>query len=32
MSMKNSIKKYFTEMLVEYGKILQMENRVWHIK
>ena len=24
MSKKNSIKKYFTEMLVEYGKIIEM--------
>ena len=28
MSKKNSIKKYFTEMLVEYGKVLEMEGRV----
>ena len=27
MSEKHSIKKYFTEMLVEYGKVLEMEDR-----
>ena len=29
MSKKNSVKKYFTEMLVEYGKVLEQENRAW---
>lgn len=29
MSEKHSVKKYFTEMLVEYGKILEMEGRTW---
>ena len=28
MSKKNSMKKYFTEMLVEYGKVLEMEGRI----
>lgn len=27
MSEKHSVKKYFTEMLVEYGKVLEMEDR-----
>ena len=27
MSKKNSVKKYFTEMLVEYGKVLENESR-----
>ncbi len=30
MFKKNSIKKYFIEMLVEYGKILEMNGRTWH--
>ena len=30
MSKKNSMKKYFTEMLVEYGKVLNMDGRTWH--
>lgn len=30
MSEKHSIKKYFTEMLVEYGKILEMNDRSCH--
>jgi len=30
MSKKHSVKKYFTEMLVEYGKVLEMEGRSWH--
>lgn len=29
MSQKNSVKKYFTEMLVEYGKVLEMDGRTW---
>lgn len=28
MSKKNSVMKYFTEMLVEYGKVLEMDGRV----
>lgn len=31
MSMKSSVKKYFAEMLVEYGKIVEMNGRIWHI-
>jgi hypothetical protein len=31
MSKKNSMKKYFTEMLVEYGKVLEMEGRIVHL-
>ena len=31
MSKKNSMKKYFTEMLVEYGKVLGMEGRIVHL-
>lgn len=30
MSKKNSVKKYFTEMLVEYGKVLEMDGRAVH--
>lgn len=30
MSKKNSVKKYFTDMLVEYGKFVEMEGRTWH--
>ena len=29
MSKKNTVKKYFTKMLVEYGKVLKQENRTW---
>ena len=29
MSKKNSVKKYFTEMLVEYGKIIEMNGRTF---
>ena len=29
MSKKNSVKQYFTEMLVEYGKVLEMDGRTW---
>ena len=29
MSKKNTVEKYFTEMLVEYGKVLEQENRTW---
>ena len=31
MTKKNSMKKYFTEMLVEYGKVLEMEGRIVHL-
>ena len=31
MSKKNSMKKYFTEMLVEYGKVLEMEGRIVYL-
>ena len=31
MSKKNSVKKYFTEMLVEYGKILELDGRTWRV-
>lgn len=27
--MKNTIKKYVTEMLLEYGKVLEMDGRTW---
>ena len=30
MSKKNSVKNYFREMLVEYGKIVEMNGRTWH--
>ena len=30
MSKKNSVQKYFNEMLVEYGKVLNMDSRTWH--
>lgn len=30
MFKKNSVKQYFTEMLVEYGKVLEMDGRTWH--
>ena len=30
MSMKDSIKNYFTEMMVEYGHYLEMDGRTWH--
>lgn len=30
MSKKNSVKQYFTQMLVEYGKVLEMDGRTWH--
>lgn len=30
MSLKNSLKNYFREMLVEYGKIVEMNGRTWH--
>lgn len=30
MSRKHSFKQYFTEMLVEYGKALEMDGRSWH--
>ena len=30
MSKKNAVKQYFTEMLVEYGKIVEMNGRTWH--
>ena len=30
MSMKNVFKKYFSEMLVEYGKLVEMNGRTWH--
>ena len=30
MSKKNSIKKYFAKMLVEYGKVLEMDGRALH--
>lgn len=29
MTKKHSIKKYFTEMLVEYGKIVELNGRTW---
>ena len=32
MSKKNSVKKYFTNVLVEYGKVLEMEGRIWRFK
>lgn len=31
MSMKAAVKRYFTEMLVEYGKTIEMDGRTWHI-
>lgn len=31
MSMKNSIKNYFNEMMVEYGHIIEMDGRTWHM-
>ncbi len=27
MSLKNAVKKYFTELLVEYGKFIELEGR-----
>lgn len=30
MSMKAAIKQYFARMLVEYGKMIEMEGRTWH--
>lgn len=30
MSLKNAIKKYFADILVEYGKFTVMEGRTWH--
>ncbi len=30
MSKKNSMRNYFHEMLVEYGKIVEMNGRTWH--
>jgi len=30
MSVKNSIKNYVSEMLVEYGRIVEMDGRTWH--
>lgn len=30
MSMKDSIRNYFSEMLVEYGRIAEMDGRSWH--
>lgn len=27
--MKNTVKKYVTEMLLEYGKVLEMDGRTW---
>jgi len=30
MSMKHTVKRYFTEMMVEYGKFVEMEGRTWH--
>ncbi len=29
MSKKNSVKKYIAEILVEYGKIVEMNGRTW---
>ncbi len=29
MSMKESIKNYFAEMVVEYGRITEMDGRTW---
>ena len=29
MSKKINFKKYFADMLVEYSKIVEMENRTW---
>lgn len=29
MSMKHSVKNYFTEILVEYGRITEMDGRTW---
>lgn len=31
MSMKQSIKNYFTEMLVECGQIIEMDGRICHM-
>lgn len=31
MTKKNSVKKYFTEILEEYGKLIEMNGRTWHI-
>ena len=30
MSVKNSVRNYVTEMLVEYGRIVEMDGRTWH--
>ena len=30
--MKNTVKKYVTEMLLEYGKVLEMDGRTWRAK
>ncbi len=30
MSVKNSVRNYVTEMLVEYGRIIEMDGRTWH--
>lgn len=30
MSMKQAIKRYFTEVLVEYGCKIEMDGRNWH--
>jgi len=30
MSVKNSVKNYVSEMLVEYGQIIEMDGRTWH--
>lgn len=31
MTKKNSVKKYFTEMLTAYGKVLEMDGRNWRV-
>ena len=30
MSAKNSIRNHFAQMLVEYGRIIEMDGRTWH--
>lgn len=31
MSMKNAVKKYFAQMLVECGHIIEMDGRICHM-
>jgi hypothetical protein len=31
MSKKTPVRNFFHEMLVEYGKIVEMNGRTWHV-